>query len=311
MPASPFPARGAAMLALATAALAACNGDSTAPGSGGAPLTQAEAQAMGDEMRSEVAGLANGASLFRMLSPSFQIPPEATRVFHGPRVFNPPPNCPTLSENPPTDTDGDHVPDNLTITFDPATCVFDHPSHDASFELSGSITVSDPSATDPGLRVRFDAFQSKFTVQDTLFWLRRADGVWQLLTSSAGFSATDSTTVRHESSQRPSTELAKAWQVDFTADAGGTFDPGAELPSGDFDIAGKTVRTRGASSRSFTVTSLSPLHWDAGCNADEKITSGELELVHTGPRGTATVNIVWNGCGVEPTVTLTSTPPAA
>ena len=178
--------------------LTACNGmdkAGTGPGTGGntSPLSQAEAQAVSEDIRGELGGMSAGASLSGFMAPDLRVPVAA--VYGGPRDFPMAPNCPALSQNPPTDADGDHVPDDLTITYDPANCTFASPTGHAVFTLSGTIHILDPSQTDPAIRVEFGNFQSKFAIDDTLFWLRRVAGPWQLLTSSAGFSATDSTTV--------------------------------------------------------------------------------------------------------------------
>jgi hypothetical protein len=292
-------------------ALAACNSDSMTgggnPPGNSTPLTQAEARVVADEMRGEVAGLANGVSLAGMLAPQVEMPMEAIRVFQGPRSFTHPVDCPTLSEFPPTDLDHDLIPDNLTITYDSLKCTFGHSQGHAVFKINGTIHVVDPSQTDKAIRVEFGNLLHKFVVDD-LFWVRSVDGVWQLLTSSAGFSATDSTTVRRESSSRPVAELAKRWNVSFVAATGETFSPHSRLPSGDITILGSTRRTRGTDVKTFAVTTVTPLHFDAACDADDRIVSGELNVEYTRSGATTTVNIKWNGCGVDPVVTVTPPP---
>jgi len=293
-------------------ALAACSNDSMTGGTGNppnniTPLTRAEAQDVADEMRGEIGGVTTGLSLSAIMTPTFQVPVEATRVFQGPRAFSTHPDCPTFSEFPPTDLDHDRVPDDLTITFDSLKCTFGTAGR-AVFTINGTIHIVDPSQTDKAFRIEFGQLQQKFVFQDSLFWLRRVDGVVQLLTSAAGFSATDSTTVGRESSRRPTAELAKKWNVSFVADAGGTFAPHMPLPSGDLTIAGSTQRTRGDDVKLFSVTTVTPLHFDSTCNADDRIVSGELDIVYTRASGTTTVNIKWDGCGVDPVVTVT--PPA-
>ncbi len=292
--------------------LAACSGDSTTDPNGSAPLTQAEAQAVGEEMQGEIEGITSGSALINFLAPDFPTAPAARRALGGSVAFaSPPAGCPTFSEFPPTDLDADGIPDNLTVTFDSLVCVFTHPSGQARKVLSGSVTISDPSQVDPGLRVVFADLLHRTTIQDTIFFQRQADGVWQLVASAAGFSATDSTTVSHESSRHGAAVLAKRWQVDFTAAQGETYIPHLPLPSGDFEIDGSTTRTRGSDSKSFVVTTAVPLHHDATCDAELRIVSGELDIVHTDPRGTASVNIVFNACGVEPTITLVTGPTAS
>jgi hypothetical protein len=303
------PAGTGALFATLALGLAACKGDPIAPGAA-APLTQAEAQAVGVEMQGEIAGITAGASLQGLLTPSFAAPPAAVRAFGGPLHFVPPANCPTFSEFPPTDADGDHIPDNLTLTFDPATCSYTGNGGN-SIELSGAVTITDPSQVNPGLRVTFAAFQHKATLANGKFFRRAEDGVWQLVSDTSGFAATDSTTTVHESTDRGLATLAKAWQVNFQVDAGQVFGHDHALPSGDFTVNGSTSRTHGAESKSFTITTVTPLHHDATCTDDQKVVSGELHAVHTDPRGTATVNIVFNGCGVQPTITLVTGPTAS
>jgi hypothetical protein len=130
----------------------------------------------------------------------------------------------------------------------------------------------------------------------------------EVLASSTGFSAIDSTTVHWESSRWPTAELAKRWGINFTA-AEADFSLGRRLPSGDVTINGSTTRTRGDDVKSFAVETVTPLHFDATCDADDRITSGELNIVFVRAGNTTTVNIVWNGCGVDPTVTVTPPPP--
>lgn len=289
---------------------AACSSDSTGPG-GAAPLSPAEAQAVGDEMQAEIEGLTSGASLASFFAPDFPAPPAARRALGSALAFTPPTaGCPTFSEAPPTDADLDGVPDNLTITFDSTACTFTRPGGGATKQLSGSVTISDPSPVNAGLRLAFAQFRHRLTIQDSIYFQRSVDGVWQLVASPAGFSATDSTSVSHESSRHGPAVLAKAWQVDFTADSGTTFVPDEDLPSGDLVVNGLTTRSRGGESKSFQVTTASPLHHDAACASDLRIVAGTLDVVHTGPRGTATVNIVFNPCGVEPTITLVPGPTA-
>jgi hypothetical protein len=286
--------------------LAACNSsDTMTPGSGGPPVTQAEAQAIGQEMQGEVEAMTSGATVTDFMSPSFPAPPEALHAFRGPLSFFPNADCPTLSQNPPDDTDQDGVPDNLVLTFNETLCTFTHGG--ASMVLSGTVTISDPTSVGQGLRIVFGAFQQKTTFQDA-FFLRSLDGPWQLTSDATGFAAADSTTATHESSLRPTATLAKAWQVNFVADQGSTFSRHARLPSGVFTIKGSTSRTFDTSTKKFSVVTADPLHRDITCDSPNKIVSGELDIEHSGPHGSATITIVFNGCGVDPTVTVVTGP---
>ncbi len=297
------------MFAGVALALAACSSDSSTnenPPVNSTPLTQEEASAVASEMRGEITAAAMGMTVEGMLNPAF-VMPGAMGAFEGPRAFSNPVDCPTLSEFPPTDADGDHVPDDLTITFSLDKCTFTNPRRGATFSISGTIHIVDPSQTDKGIRIELGSLEHKFTVQDSIFWLRNADGPVQILASSTGFDAIDSTTVHWESSRWPTAELAKKWSLNFTSAETG-FSLSRHLPSGDLTVNGSTTRTRGDNVKSFTVETVTPLHFDSTCEADDRITSGEVNIVFLRAGNTTTINIVWNGCGVDPTVTVTPPP---
>jgi hypothetical protein len=283
-----------------------CGSDGgVAPGGNGAPITQAEAAAITEEMRGELTAITEGASVSGLLVPGFFLAPDAERILGGPVILMPRgTDCPTPSENPPTDTDGDGVPDNLTLTFDPALCTFTNLRGNVTHVLSGAVTISDPSAEDRGVRLEWSDLEARTTIDGTIFFARRIDGVWQQIKSATGFSLTDQTTVTHESSERPPAQLVKDWQVDFVADEGATFSHHWRLPSGTLTVNGSTERTRGTTTRSFSVETVVPLHFDAGCPERPRIDAGELNIVHTRPEGTTTINIVFPGCGEDPIITL-------
>jgi hypothetical protein len=293
---------GAAVLA---AILTGCStSDTTAPGSGDGPFSQAEARAVADEMQDEVNALVDGASVTDILVPSLSLSPGVRGVVAGPIIFMPRLGCPTPSEIPPTDTDQDGVPDNLTLTFDPALCTFTTRDGHVVHVLSGAVTISDPSSEDRGLHLSWADLEARTTIDETVFFLRRIAGEWQQIKSATGFSLTDQTTVTHESSEWPASQLVKDWQVDFVADGGVTFSHHWRLPSGTLTIDGSTDRTRNGVTKSLSVVTTTPLHFDSNCAARPRIDAGVLVIQHTGPQGTSTVTIEFTGCGAEPIITV-------
>jgi hypothetical protein len=293
---------GAAVLA---AILTGCSTtDTTAPGSGNGPFTQAEARAVADEMQGELNAIIDGASVSDILVPSPSLAPGARGVVGGPVVFMPRSGCPTASENPPTDTDQDGVPDNLTLTFDPLVCVFTSRDGRVVHVLSGAVTISDPSAEDRGLHLSWADLEARTTIDETVYFLRRIAGEWEQIKSATGFSLTDQTTVTHESSEWPPAQLVKDWQVSFEADAGAMFSHHGRLPSGTLTIDGSTERTRNGVTKSLSVVTTTPLHFDASCTERPRIDDGVLVIQHTGPRGTSTITVEFTGCGAEPIITV-------
>jgi hypothetical protein len=286
-------------IALLSLVAAGCAADRAAAPAGTPSLSNAEAQLVGHEVAGEVEDVAGNFTLGGLLGPSF---PSAGIAATGAAQPAPTVNCPTITPNPPVDADGDHVPDDVTLGFTLPDCSFSR--NGATFEITGSIHITDPSTTDFGIRVVFTDLQHKLTHANATFSSSRLNGPRQVLRSASEFSLHDSTTVALESSDHGAAQLVKAWVVGFVVDPGQTFDQTRHLPSGTLTVNGSLSRSRGAVSHSFAVRTVTPLHHDATCAARPAFTSGELLVVKTGPDGTVTIHVVFNGCGVEPTVTV-------
>jgi hypothetical protein len=286
---------------LAAALVAGCTMDQAA-----APDTRsfsdADAQLVGREVAGEVEDVAGEFTIGSLFVPAFPSAGVAPPASAGEDPRPAATNCPTITPFPPVDTDGDHVPDDVTLSFTLPDCSFTRDGR--TLEITGTIHITDPSTTQFGARAEFADFQHKLTGTDGGFFLTRLNGARQVLRSAAGFSLIDSTTADRESSEHGAAQLAKAWVVDFTADPGQTVDHERGLPSGDLTVNGAMTWTRGTESHELAVTTVTPLHHDATCTARPKFTSGELVVTKTGPNGTVTIDIVFNGCGVEPTVTV-------
>jgi len=281
---------------------AGCAPDRPAAPPGGQSLSDAEAQLVGREVAGEVEDVAGSFSLGGLLTPSF---PSAGIAASDALQTGSTATCPTITPNPPADADGDRIPDDVTISFTLPDCSFAR--NGVTFEITGTIQVTDLSSTDFGLRVVFNDLRHKLTRAGGAFFQTNLDGARQVLRSASGFSLHDSTTVDLESTEHGAAQLAKAWVVTFVADAGQTFDVMRRLPSGNLTVNGNMSRTRGTTSHSFSVTTVTPLHHDATCTTRPAFTAGEVTVVKTGPDGTVTIHIVFSGCGVEPTVTVERT----
>ena len=291
-----------AFVVLLSLVAAGCAPDRPAAPAGAQSLSDAEAEMVGREVAGEVEDVAGSFTLGGLLAPSF---PSAGIAATGGIQPAPMANCPTITPNPPVDTDGDRVPDDVTLSFTLPDCSITR--NGATFEITGAIRITDPSPTDFGIRIAFTDLQHKLTRANGAFFLSRLNGARQVIRSASEISLHDTTTSDLESGERSAAQLAKAWLVTFVADAGETFDQLRRLPSGDLTVNGSMSRTRGTTSHSFSVTTVTPLHHDATCTTRPAFTAGELTLVKTGPDGTVTIHIVFNACGVEPTVTVERT----
>ena len=290
------------LLALLSFVAAACAPEGPSAPADVRSLSDTEARLVGQEVAGEVADVAESFTLVGVVSPPF---PSAVVAASGGIRPAPMANCPIITPNPWADTDGDRVPDDVTLSFTLPNCsvTLDR----GTLELTGAIHITDPSATDFGIRVVFTDLQHKLTRPSGAFVLSRLNGARQALRSGVGFSLIDSTTADRESSEHGAAQLAKAWALSFVAAAGQTVSQDRHLPSGDLSVAGSTTWTRNDLSHSFAVSTPVPLHHDAACASRPAFTSGELTVVKTGPDGRVTIHVVFNGCGVDPTVTVERT----
>jgi hypothetical protein len=283
--------------------LAACGDDDNGPTNDDTELTQAEANAFADELREEIAGLSTTTSLGTILNPE-GLP--TSPGFEGPNALRA--GCPEFSEDPITDADEDGIPDDVTASFNPTDCILTSWGGQAVWTLDGDIRVRDVSEVDPAIRLTFDEFTSLFTYNNRAL-RREVNGSLQLAVSEGGFSGYDSTTVEQEKTGHPDASLRKRWALSFEADDPEEFAVSLPLPLGYFELNGDVRRTWGDKVRTFEVTTVEPLEYDPGCSADDRIIAGEIDAAFQSEEHAATVNVVWNGCGVAPTVTIVSGPP--
>src|SRR5438093_6758282 len=121
---------------ITVALFTACSPDS--PSMSPTPvLTQPEANAVAEVVATDAASLAGGATLAAATGMPFAVAPMPG----APAMATSSASCtPTRSPSPPTNSDGDPVPDSLLIDF--AGCTFSGDAHTVT--LSGSIAFVDP-----------------------------------------------------------------------------------------------------------------------------------------------------------------------
>jgi hypothetical protein len=201
-----------------------------------------------------------------------------------------PPCSPAITPVPPSNTDGDLVPDS--VRFDFAGCSFSRGPFD--FVVSGIIDVTDPAPAPDnfGIRFFFTGFTSSRTLQGTSRTVTvEFNGARQITGTSSSLShlitnfQTDVTlpgggTVQH----------VKDWNGSFTADVAGSIAPGQPLPSGTLNLAGTSHWTRGADEDFSIVVTSSGLHYDAACTIAPKFDAGTITAVVT--RGELVTNVI-------------------
>ena len=209
-----------------------------------------------------------------------------------------PSSCATVDNQ--TDSDGDFAPDAATYTFALPACSFTG-FRGGTVDITGTITLTDPTPNAFDLAVT--ATLTNLTFQFTSPNAGRSftavrNGTRTLTGNAQGASLSNTVTVVRSAPGRIDATVSHNLLLSFTPDAGQTLAFGQPLPSGTFTRSGTFTWTRGSASRTFTVTTVTPLVWDASCTTDRKIASGET---HATLSDGSYIKTVWTACGVDPT----------
>jgi hypothetical protein len=279
--------------------LAACSSDSTSPGT--PELTAAASADAGAASEDEIEQATESFTVEGALDPaatSF----SATQVSASSPAFTHPflQNCASLSSS--TDSDNDGAPDNTTLTFALPACHFEH-FRGGMLDLTGVITLSDPTPTaaDFAWHAALSDFTFKATNTDLETFTAVRNGTRDLTGNASGLTLANNITTVRTAGGHPSVQVTHNLQLNFTPT--GTLAQGQPLPSGTITSTGTLTFVRGGDSRTFTVTTPTPLQYDATCSGPRRsrIKSGEVRW--TLPSG-AYVSVVWSACGTRPTRTF-------
>jgi hypothetical protein len=256
--------------------MAAC-GDSGNP-SGGTVLSVTEtndiADAVGDEVDQSVG--------------------SAPTAFYAPRGSG----CATVNNT--TDTDGDGAPDDATFTFALPACSFTG-FRGGTLEITGTINISDrtPNGADFNYLATLTDFQFKLTSPLAIrTFTATRNGTRALSSNPAGVSLSNTITVVRSAPNRADATISHNLLLSFTPASGEGLALGQPLPNGTFTKSGTFTWSRGSITRTFAVTTVVPLVWDASCTTDRKIVAGEI---HATLADGGYIKTVWTGCGEEPT----------
>lgn len=218
------------------------------------------------------------------------------------------PSCVTASPNPPTDTDGDGIPDTVTITAQP-NCTF-QPDSGSSFTLSisGSMIEGDPTptvadadymATVNNLVLGFSSGSDSATIG--------LSGTAQVTETTGSLSEGNQLTLTLASTGTDTVNAAYAqnWMATF-AYSGGTLLGSGGLPAGTLTITGTTNYTGNGKSFALAMSTPTPLTYDPTCQTNSQITAGVMQATFSGTNGADYVTLTWTGCQ-DPTVDFVST----
>ena len=208
------------------------------------------------------------------------------------------PGCATVDDE--TDTDGDLAPDAATYTFALPACSFTG-FRGGTLEITGTVTLTDPTpdAADLAVTATLADFTFRYTNPEaSRTYSAGRTGTRTLTGNAQGASLSNAVTVVRSAPARADATVVHNLLLTFTPAAGEQLAFGEPLPNGTFVRTGTFTWSRGAISRTFTVTTVEPLVWDASCTTDRKIASGETRA--TLGDGSY-IRTVWHGCGVDPT----------
>ncbi len=285
---------GAVLLGAMVLTLAACSGNENGPTDNLNTLSSNQVQDLGEDVAEDLVEITD-ASVYNA---NTGINLEGSLV-GGVRITNAPPSCITVSPTPPTNSDGDIVPDSVRLSYD---CGFTRANGVLVDSLFGSIDFLDPQPTVVSLGVKhiFTDFTRKRI--NTAFPLRSFTAVhngireWGGNTDTLGHTITNFSTVRTHVSGRQTTHL-KDWVSRFVATTPGTIGLGIPLPAGAWTLNGTSTWTSGARSWSVAVTTAEALQYDPSCEVTPRITDGTLDLVVTRNGEITNVEIVFMNCG--------------
>ncbi len=210
--------------------------------------------------------------------------------------------CGVPSQNPPTDSDADEVPDNLTITFALPACRF--VDTNGSFELTGLLRVSDPTPGTAGMafNMSLDNFRLTFSMPEGSGYFRQ-DGLTSVNATATGLSQTVDWLQSAQVSGYPGIGIDVDWSATFAAEQGSTITPGEPLPNGVYQVNGSMGLREGSRTAGFTVTTIEALRYSTECvagmaagTADAPFTAGKVHVAVTGDAGRGYAEVTYVAC---------------
>jgi len=264
------------------AVLAAC-GDSSAPD--GDPLPDNAATAVGLTVRDNAEASLDAFFPARLLQPFSTGPAD-----------NP---CVTPSSS--TDADGDGVPDDASYTFTAPPCRYEG-VRGFTLDVVGQLRIVDPAPATAGFGANITITGLRFSLSaddtDKNYSVTR-NGTVTLTGSPAGLELATELQVVRTFTGLPDAAAEHLWTVGF--DPENTLQINQPLPSGSVTVAGTVGWTRGNENFDLTITTATPLHYDASCDATgQRFDDGELRVAGTFGETPGYVRITWADCGDDP-----------
>ena len=266
------------------AVLVAC-GDSTDPDDD--PLPDNAATAVGLTVRDNVESSLDAFFPARLLQPFSTGPADDP--------------CVTPSSS--AETDGDGVPDDATYTFTAPPCRYTD-VRGFTLDVVGQLRIVDPAPDDPGFGadISLTALRFSLSAEDTdRNYSVIRNGTITLTGDPTGLELATDLQLQRSFTGLSDASAEHVWTVGFDPET--TLQINQPLPSGSVTVAGTVSWSRDNESFDLTITTATPLHYDASCDATgQRFDDGELRVSGTFGETPGYVRIVWGDCGDEPAI---------
>lgn len=211
------------------------------------------------------------------------------------------PACVTPSST--TDADGDGIPDDATWLFTAPPCRFSY--RGGTLDVVGDLRIQDPAPTAAGFgyQATLTAIRASFTGggDSPASYSVTRNGTRSLSGTVSSLQLTADLQVIRTFTGLPDAAVDESWTVQFTAET--PLQINQPLPSGTLDVSGTLGWTRGTQSLDLTVTTPTPLHYNAACTANtRRIDAGELHAAGTFEGTSGYVRVHWTACGKDPEI---------
>ena len=208
---------------------------------------------------------------------------------------------PCVTPSSATDSDGDGIPDDAIYIFTAPPCQFTG-WRGGTLDMVGQLRIQDPAPTSAGFgyEATLTGLRSRFTNtgNGTIYDVTR-NGTRTVSGSTASLLLTSDLQVIRTFVGHPDAAIDKQWALTYTPAT--PLQINGSLPSGSLDIAGMADWTRGTEHFVLTITTPTPLQYDASCtDTVQRIKGGELHAAGTFDGMDGFVKVRWSECGTEP-----------
>jgi hypothetical protein len=210
---------------------------------------------------------------------------------------------PCVAPSSSSDTDGDGVPDDASYTFTAPPCRYTG-VRGFTLDVVGQLRIVDPAPETAGFGANIAMTALRFSLStddsDKNYSVTR-NGLLTLTGGPAGLELTTDLQVVRTFTGLSDGLAEHLWTVGF--DPENTLQINQPLPSGSVTVAGTVGRSRGTENFDLTVTTVTPLHYNAACDdVGQRFDDGELRVSGTFGETPGSVRIVWRDCGDDPDI---------